>query len=381
MKLLIAPDSFKESMTAEEVCEYIEKGFRKVFPAIDVQKLPIADGGEGTVRSLVSGTGGKFVSLTVRGPLGSPVKGTYGMLGDGKTAVIEMAAASGLHYVPVRERNPMITTSFGTGELIKHAVTAGARKIILGLGGSSTNDGGAGMAAALGAEFLKKNGDRFIPVGGTLHEIESISLLETNKLLRGIEFEIACDVDNPLTGPHGASKVFGPQKGATPEMITVLDYNLNHYGQKLNEASGMEVSGFPGSGAAGGMGAGAKGFLNGSFRLGAEIVLEAVNFNKAVIDSDIVITGEGRMDAQTVHGKAPIAVARYAKQYNKPVIALTGSIGIGYEKVYEEGIDSVFSIVPGAVPLEEALLNAKENIERTAENIARLFSFEAKGTL
>ncbi|WP_456272247.1 glycerate kinase family protein [Bacillus sp. AK031] len=376
MKLLIAPDSFKESMTAEEVCEYIERGFRKLFPEIHTDKLPIADGGEGTVRSLVSGTNGEFVTLSVTGPLGTSVKGTYGRLGDGETAVIEMAAASGLHYVPIGDRNPMITTSYGTGELIKHAVTKGARKIILGLGGSSTNDGGAGMAAALGAVFLKGNGDSFIPVGGTLGDIDSISLLKIKELLRGIEFEIACDVDNPLTGPDGASKVFGPQKGATPEMIKVLDNNLNHYGQKLSEESGLEVRSFPGSGAAGGMGAGAKGFLKGNFRPGAEIVLEAVHFKKAVIDADIVITGEGRMDAQTVHGKAPIAVARCAKHFNKPVIAITGSIGPGYEKVYEEGITSVFGIVPGAVTLEEALLNAKENIERTAENIARLLSNE-----
>jgi glycerate 2-kinase len=378
--ILAAPDSFKESMTAEQVCESIEKGFQKVFPQVLVHKLPIADGGEGTVQSLVSSTSGELVQRVVTGPLGRPVKAYYGVLGDGKTAVIEMAAASGLHHVPISKRNPLITTSFGTGELIRDAISMGVRKIILGLGGSATNDGGAGMAAALGVKYIKGNGGLFTPVGGTLKEIASISLKGLTELLQGIEVLVASDVDNPLTGANGASYIYGPQKGADPETVKILDANLAHFGQLLSEAAGVDVINFAGAGAAGGMGAGAKGFLRAEFRPGVEIVLDAVHFEEAVKDADLVITGEGKLDGQSLHGKAPFGVARYAKKYNKPVIAIAGTLGEDYEEIFEHGIDSAFSIVPGVTSLEDALINGQKNVERTAENIARLLFIHTKGS-
>ncbi|TYR72973.1 glycerate kinase [Rossellomorea vietnamensis] len=372
MKIVAAPDSFKESMTAMEVCNSIEKGFRKVFPQACVHKIPIADGGEGTVHALVSATNGMLVDIEVTGPHGKPVNAYYGVLGDGRTAVIEMAAASGLQHVPIKNRNPLTATSFGTGELIKDAIARGMDKIILGLGGSATNDGGAGMAAALGVKFFNEDGETFIPVGGTLDRIASLSMNSFQPRLKGIEFTVACDVDNPLAGPEGASHVYGPQKGATSEMVRLLDANLIHFGQKLSEAAGINVLDFPGAGAAGGMGAGAKGFLKAEFRPGVELVLDMVQFEEAVADADLIITGEGRIDGQSIHGKAPIGVARYAKKYNKPVIAIAGELGKDFEKIFDHGINSAFCIVSGVMSLEEALRRGPENVERTAENIARL---------
>ncbi|WP_113930272.1 glycerate kinase [Bacillus sp. P14.5] len=376
MKIVAAPDSFKESMTAMEVCDAIEKGFQKIFPEASVHKMPIADGGEGTVHSLIRATKGGIVDLEVTGPAGKPVNAYYGILGDGRTAVIEMAAASGLQHVPIKDRNPLTATSFGTGELIRDAIARGVDKIILGLGGSATNDGGAGMAAALGVDFFNDNGETFIPVGGTLDRIASISMSSLQSSLKGIKFVVACDVDNPLTGPQGASHVYGPQKGATPEIAGLLDANLRHFGQKLSEAAKIDAAAFPGAGAAGGMGAGAKGFLKAHFRPGVELVLDTVQFEEAVSDADLVITGEGKIDGQSIHGKAPIGVARCAKKYNKPVIAIAGELGKDFEKIYDHGIDSAFSIITGVMSLEDAFRKGPENVEKTAENIARLLNIK-----
>jgi glycerate kinase len=372
MKIVIAPDAFKESMTALEAAEHIEKGFAKVFPDAEYIKIPMADGGEGTVRSLTDATGGEIHGKTVTGPLGVPVDAFYGLSGDGNTAVIEMAAASGIHLVPEEKRNPLITTTRGTGELMLEAVKQGARHIIIGLGGSATNDGGAGMAQALGVKLLDAHGKQIGNGGGNLHQLNTIDITEVVPDLRQVHIEAACDVDNPLTGTHGASYIFGPQKGADRKMVMALDQNLMHFSSLLRRDLGKDVDQVPGAGAAGGIGAGLLAFLNAELKRGVSIVIEAVQLDKHVADADLVITGEGKIDRQTIYGKTPVGVAETAKKYRVPVIAIAGSIGESSEAVYEYGIDAVFSLVPGAVPLADAMENAKEYIGKQAENIARL---------
>lgn len=372
MKIVIAPDSFKESMSALEACEAIERGWKKVIPSAQFIKVPIGDGGEGTVESVISATGGELVYLTVTGPLGEPVEGYYGLTGNKETAVIEMAAASGLHLSPAAQRNPLTATSKGTGELIAHALSQGVKRILLGLGGSATNDGGAGMAQALGARFLNKQGQELEPGGEPLRELHRIDLSELDPRLQQVKIEVACDVDNPLIGPLGASAVFGPQKGATEEMVALLDEGLEKLGQVLEKELSTRIITLPGAGAAGGLGAGAVAFLGGTLKRGIDIVLDVTQFDHSCKDADLVITGEGKIDSQTIYGKAPIGVASYAKRYNVPVIALTGMMGSGYEAVFEHGIDAVFSIVNGAVSLEEALAQGAHNAEIASENIARL---------
>ncbi|ANX13953.1 glycerate kinase [Fictibacillus arsenicus] len=371
MKIVIAPDSFKESMTAMEVCYHVEKGFRKVFPNANYLKIPIADGGEGTVQAIIDATDGKLIKKKVTGPLGSLVEAFYGITGDEKTAVIEMAAASGLHHIPREHRNPLLTSTRGTGELILDALNHGVERIVLGLGGSATNDGGTGMASALGIAFYDENGEELLMQGDSLNQIRSMDVTGLDHRLKHMRIEAACDVTNPLVGHLGASAVFGPQKGATPEMVAYLDMGLNQLGDVIQEFMNLNVKNIPGAGAAGGLGAGVIAFLNGRLKNGIETVLDIVNFESVSQDADLVITGEGRIDSQTIQGKAPIGVAKRAKQYNIPVIGLAGSLGIGYERIYEYGIDAVFSIVNGVSTLDEALLHAKENVEITSENIAR----------
>jgi glycerate 2-kinase len=371
MKIVIAPDSFKESMTAMEVCYHVEKGFRKVFPNANYLKIPIADGGEGTVQAIIDATDGKLIKKKVTGPLGSLVEAFYGITGDEKTAVIEMAAASGLHHIPREHRNPLLTSTRGTGELILDALNHGVERIVLGLGGSATNDGGTGMASALGIAFYDENGEELLMQGDSLNQIRSMDVTGLDHRLKHMRIEAACDVTNPLVGHLGASAVFGPQKGATPEMVAYLDMGLNQLGDVIQEFMNLNVKNIPGAGAAGGLGAGVIAFLNGRLKNGIETVLDIVNFESVSQDADLVITGEGRIDSQTIQGKAPIGVANRAKQYNIPVIGLAGSLGIGYERIYEYGIDAVFSIVNGVSTLDEALLHGKENVEITSENIAR----------
>ncbi|EGA71552.1 glycerate kinase [Vibrio sinaloensis DSM 21326] len=370
MKIVIAPDSYKESLTAMEVATAIERGFKQVLPNAEYLKLPMADGGEGTVQSLVDATGGRVVAAQVTGPLGQFVEGFYGLLGNGDTAVIEMAAASGLHLVEPSQRNPLLTTTFGTGELIKAALDAGVKHIIVGIGGSATNDGGMGMAQALGAKFLDSLGNELAFGGGALAELATIDLSGLDKRLNEVQLEVACDVDNPLCGPKGASQVFGPQKGATAFMVSQLDKNLAHYAKVIRQTNGNDVIDQAGAGAAGGLGAAFLGLFDAALRPGINIVMDAVNLAEVVKDADLVITGEGRIDSQTIHGKTPVGVARAAKQYDVPVIGIAGSLAKDCAVVHDHGLDAVYSVVLGATDLPTALKEAAFNVEMTSRNIA-----------
>jgi len=373
-KIVIAPDSFKGSMSAMEVCDAVEKGIRAVLPTAAIVKVPMADGGEGTVETLVKATNGKIVKINVLDPLGNEVESKFGILGDGRTAVIEMALASGLTMVPLEKRNPLVTTTYGTGQLIKGALDYGCREFIIGIGGSATNDGGVGMAQALGVKFLDKNGQEIGFGGGSLRDLEHIDLGSIDPRIKESNFKVACDVDNPLCGPKGASYVFGPQKGATPEMVKILDENLLHLAEIINRDVGVKVENEPGAGAAGGLGAGLMAFCNARLKRGVELVIEATGLEEKIKGADLVITGEGQMDFQTAHGKTPYGVAQVAKKYNIPVVALVGSIGSGVDILYEKGIDAVFSITQGPMSLEECMKNGNLLLEKTAGNIMRLLS-------
>jgi glycerate kinase len=373
MKIVIAPDSFKESLTAPEVAAAIEAGFREIFPEAEYVKLPMADGGEGTVAALIAATGGRLCEAVVTDPLGGRITARYGLSGDGTTAIIETAAASGLALVPTARRNPLVTTSRGSGELIKAALGSGARHLVIGIGGSATNDGGAGMLQALGVQLLDSDGREIGPGGGSLAGLARIDVTGLDPRLAECRIEVACDVTNPLTGPDGASAVYGPQKGATPEMVATLDDNLRRFAACIRGELGIEVETVPGSGAAGGMGAALQAFLGAQLRPGINIVMEAAGLDAAVRDADLVITGEGRIDSQTVQGKAPIGVARVAKRYGRPVIAIAVSVAVDAGVVHEHGIDAVFSALCRVGTLEEAMAQAAENVRVTARNIAACF--------
>lgn len=373
MKVVIAPDSFKESLTAKQVCDAIQAGLARVWHDAKFVAIPVADGGEGTVQSLVDATQGRLVEVKVMGPQGKRVEAFYGMLGDNQTAVIEMAAASGLHHVPLAQRDPKLTTSFGTGELIRHALDQGVTKLIIGLGGSATNDGGVGMLAALGARFTNADGDPIQLTGGGLRELTHIDLQDFDPRLQHCDILVACDVNNPLCGDKGASAVFGPQKGATPEDVQLLDGTLRQFGLLTEKVTGKMVLESAGAGAAGGMGAALLAYTQARLRPGIEIVLETVQLAYQVSDADLVITGEGRIDSQTVHGKTPMGVAKVAKRFDVPVLALCGCTGDNYQAVYQCGIDAVFAAVPRAMSLEDALKESDFNLADLAENVARLW--------
>lgn len=370
MKIVIAPDSYKESLSALDVATAIEQGFREIFPKAEYIKLPVADGGEGTVEAMVAATQGRIVEVAVTGPLGAQVEGFYGLSGDEQSAFIEMAAASGLELVLPEQRNPLITTSWGTGELIRHALDAGVKHIIIGIGGSATNDGGAGMVQALGAKLLDSEGNALGQGGGALETLARIDISELDRRLHDCRIEVACDVTNPLTGKEGATAIFGPQKGATPEMITRLDAALAHYAQLIKRDLDLDVLDLAGGGAAGGMGAALFAFCGAELRQGIEIVTDALHLDRYVAEADLVITGEGRIDSQTVHGKVPVGVAKVAKRYNKPVIGIAGSLTADVGVVHEHGIDAVFSVIYGICTLDDALKNAAENVRMTARNVA-----------
>ncbi|MFP7495239.1 glycerate kinase [Terribacillus saccharophilus] len=372
MKIVVAPDSFKESMTALEVADACERGIKRAIPGADVVKVPMADGGEGTVQSLVDATGGELFYHSVTGPLGDEVRAAYGMLGDGKTAVIEMAEASGLHLVPPCNREPLLATTRGTGELMQAALDAGAKHLIIGLGGSATNDGGAGMAAALGVKFLDAHGKTLQDGAGALKELAEVDLKGLDPRWQHVSVEVACDVENPLIGPNGASVVFGPQKGADEEMVQQLDNILEHYAAIVEAAVGKTIKQVPGAGAAGGLGAGLIAFVPAKLKSGITIVKEAAGLADHMKDAQLVITGEGKIDGQTIYGKTPIGVAKTAKQFEIPVIAIAGNIGKGSEAVYDHGIDAVFSITPGVIDLEKALENGAANVEQTLYNISKM---------
>ncbi|MDK9354627.1 glycerate kinase [Lelliottia sp. V106_10] len=370
MKIVIAPDSYKESLSALEVATAIEQGFREIFPDADYVKLPVADGGEGTVEAMVAATQGGIIKVRVTGPLGENAEGFYGLSGDEQSAFIEMAAASGLEMVAPSSRNPLKTTSWGTGELIRHALDAGVKHIIIGIGGSATNDGGAGMVQALGAKLLDGDGNPIGLGGGELEKLARIDISELDSRLADCRIEVACDVTNPLTGEEGASAVFGPQKGATPEMIDRLDDALTHYAKIIARDLDIDVLNLEGGGAAGGMGAGLYAFCGAELRQGIEIVTDALHLDKQVADADLVITGEGRIDSQTIHGKVPVGVAKVAKRYNKPVIGIAGSLTADVGVVHQHGIDAVFSVIYRVCTLEEALESAEVNVRMAARNIA-----------
>ncbi|ENM5738440.1 glycerate kinase [Vibrio mimicus] len=373
MKVVIAPDSFKESLTAKQVCDAIQAGLARVWNDAKFVAIPVADGGEGTVQSLVDATQGRIVEVKVMGPQGKRVEAFYGMLGDNQTAVIEMAAASGLHHVPIAQRDPKLTTSFGTGELIRHALDQGVTKLIIGLGGSATNDGGVGLLAALGARFTNADGEPIQLTGGGLRELANIDLRDFDPRLQHCDLLVACDVNNPLCGDKGASAVFGPQKGATPDDVRLLDGALQQFGLLTEKVTGKAVLQSVGAGAAGGMGAALLAYTHATLRPGIEIVLDTVQLAHQVSDADLVITGEGRIDSQTVHGKTPMGVAKVAKRFDVPVIALSGCTGENYQAVYQCGIDAVFAAVPRAMTLEDALKESDFNLADLAENVARLW--------
>ncbi len=373
MKIVIAPDSFKESLSAGEVAEAIEEGVRRVFPQAEVEQVPLADGGEGTVRTLVEATGGKVEEVEVTGPLGNKVKANYGILGDKKTAVIEMAAASGLPLVPRQKRDPSRTTTYGTGELIKAALGAGCREFIIGIGGSATTDGGAGMAQALGAKLLDGKGKDIGFGGGELRRLRSIDIAHLDRRLRESKVTVASDVDNPLCGDRGAAHVYGPQKGATPEMVEKLDKALQHFAKILKRDLHKDVADIPGAGAAGGLGAGLIAFLGATLRSGVDIVMEVVGLEEKILAADLIITGEGKMDKQTIYGKTPSGVAKLAGKHKKRLIGICGMLGAGAEVLYRHGFQALFPNRKGSMSMEEAMERARELTAATAERAMRLW--------
>ena len=371
MKIVIAPDSFKGSLTAAEAAEAIETGFRAVYPDAEYVKVPMADGGEGTVQSLVDATSGTIITQLVSGPMGDMVAGFFGILGDRQTAVIEMAAASGIHWVRPKERDVFLASSFGTGQLINAALDRGCDKLIVGLGGSATNDGGIGMMKALGAQFFDQDGVQLAADVRALLQLASIDLQYLDPRLDKTEIVVACDVDNPLCGENGAARVFGPQKGATEEDIAVLDQALTRYGDILSANAGRDIASEPGAGAAGGMGAAFIGLIDAVLKPGVDIVIEIVDLANSLVDANLVITGEGRIDNQTIHGKTPMGVAKVAKSCNLPVICITGSVEDGADFTHQLGIDEIYSVTEGDYDLTEVLIEAEHKLTQAAQKIAK----------
>ncbi len=371
MKIVIAPQGFKGSLTALEIARAIETGIKRAMPDAETVLVPVADGGDGTLQALVDSSGGRIVTSTVTGPLGRLVQAQWGAMGDGVTAVIEMARASGLALIKREERDPLHATTRGTGELVKTALDAGLRRFIVGIGGSATNDGGAGLAQSLGARLLDKSGKDLEPGGAALAHLDRIDVSKMDPRLKESKFTVACDVNNPLCGATGASAIFGPQKGATPEMVKQLDAALGHLADVIRRDIGANVKDRPGAGAAGGLGAGLMAFVDAELRAGVDIMLEAVGLEKLLPGTDLVITGEGQIDRSTVFNKAPVGVAMLAKKRGIPVFALAGSLGDGYQQVHQHGIDAVFSLVNGPMSLDDAMARTSDLISAQAEEIAR----------
>lgn len=368
MKFVIAPDSFKGSLTAKQAAEAIKKGLVRALPDEDYVLVPMADGGEGTMQALVDAGGGRLLAAQVHDPLGKMVTAQFGLLG--KTAVIEMAQASGIQYVDDKTRNPLLTSTYGTGELIKAALDQGVNKIIIGIGGSATNDGGAGMAQALGVKLLDEDGQELAPGGGSLGRLAKIDTTALDKRLAACQVLVASDVTNPLTGPDGASAVFGPQKGATPDQVKLLDQNLAHYAAIVNPALAAK----PGAGAAGGLGFGLMAFTKSRFEKGVDLVIDQTGLREKMQGADVVITGEGSIDRQTKFGKTPYGVALLAHEVapKAAVIVLAGNIGPGVSELYDPPIDAIFATPTGAKPLAQAIADAEPDLIASAENVARL---------
>lgn len=372
VKIVVAPDSFKGAITAREICTAVKTGVHHVFPEADVIELPLADGGEGTMETLVLTSRGTFIELEVKGPLGKPVLASIGLLSDQKTAVIEVAQASGLTLLSEDERNPLLATTYGTGELIKHALDRNYRKFIIGLGGSATNDGGTGMLKALGVRFFSNDGHELAEGGAALINLAFIDDSGLDPRIKESSFLIASDVTNPLCGPNGASTIFGPQKGASASDVIKLDQALLHYSKIVQKQKKMDLCQIVGGGAAGGMGAALSAFLQAKIQSGIEVVMESIQFEERIAKANLIITGEGKLDSQTFSGKVITGVSKYAKKQKIPVIALCGSLQLNGNQINELGINSAFSIVPGPCSLETAIASsAKWTIERT-EQIMRL---------
>lgn len=378
MKIVIAPDSFKESLSAAGVASALARGLRQALPAADIRECPLGDGGEGTLDAVLAATGGEVREARVTGPLGELVTARWGWLAEQRTAFVEMASASGLELVPRARRDVRVATSHGTGELLRAALDAGAERLVLAIGGSATNDGGAGVLQALGVRLLDGQGQALAPGGAALASLASLDLTDLHPRLAAAEVVIAADVDNPLCGPQGASQIFGPQKGASPEQVRELDAALAHFATVTAATLGRDVSEQPGAGAAGGVGFAALAFLQATFRPGIEVVAELVGLEEALQGADLAVTGEGRLDGQTLRGKTPAGVLRLAQRHGVSVVAVAGSLGEGYDALYQQGLAAAFSLVPGPLSLEEALAQAEVLLERTARDIGRLWQ-AAKG--
>ena len=369
-KVILIPDSFKGTMSSEEICGIMEKAIRRFFPSAEIRSIPVADGGEGTVDAFLTALGGQRIPVTVTGPMGGPVAAFYGRCGD--TAIVEMAAAAGLPLVQ-GEKRPELATTYGVGELLCHAAHHGVKRIVLGLGGSATTDGGCGCAAAAGVRFRNHAGEEFVPTGGTLEDVAEIDLRGLDPILKQTELVTMCDITNPMYGPNGAAYVFAPQKGADPDMVARLDRGLSHLAKVLHQQLGIDVAQLPGAGAAGGMGGGMAAFFNSQLEPGIEAVLDTVGFDDLLADTTAVFTGEGKIDSQSLGGKVVIGVARRAKRQGVPVIAVVGDIGDPIDDAYDQGVSAIFSINRVAVPYAKARLRAKSDLEKTMENICRFW--------
>ena len=378
MKVVIAPQSFKGSISALDAARAMEEGVRRVVSDVETVLVPVADGGDGTLETLVEATGGDIRSATVTGPIGKAVTAEWGALGDGETAMIEMARTSGLALLTLDERDPLRATTYGLGEVIREALDAGFRSFIVGIGGSATNDAGAGMAQALSVRLLDEAGNDLPPGGAALADLRRIDTSGLDERAVEASFSVACDVSNPLTGPEGASAVYGPQKGATPELVPQLDAALKNFSEIVERDIGTSIDSVPGSGAAGGLGGGMMAFLGGSLRAGVDIVLDQVGLDEMLERADLVITGEGQLDFQTVYNKAPIGVAWRAKERGIPVIAISGSLGKGFEDVHAEGIDAVSSIVCAPMTLDEASTRGGELIANAVAEAIRFMKVGSK---
>lgn len=373
MKVVIAPDSFKDSLDAAGVARAIGAGLAEVWPDAERVECPMADGGEGTMDAILAASHGELRRQVVRGPLGQSVEAGWGWLAESRTAIIEMAQASGLQLVPTDQRDACRSSTWGTGELIAAALAAGATRIVLAIGGSATNDGGSGMLRALGLRLLDADGQALEEGGLALGQLARIDASDLDPRLAEVQVEVAADVDNPLCGPNGASAIFGPQKGASPAQVQALDQALGHFADLCAQLLGDDVREFPGCGAAGGMGFAAKAFMGAQFRPGVEVVAELAGLDALVQGADLVITGEGRFDAQTLRGKTPMGVARVAKRHGVPVVVLAGTLGEGYQQLYAHGIDAAFALASGPMSLEQACAQAAQLLQARATDVARLW--------
>lgn len=371
-KFLLIPDSFKGTMSSMEICSLLEEKIQEYYPAAEIHSIPVADGGEGSVDCFLQALGGEKVIVTTNNPFFEPIDSYYGLIDNGRTAVIEMAASAGLPLIEDR-KDPLKASTFGVGELILHAARRGVSKIIMGLGGSCTNDGGCGAACAVGIRFLDEAGNSFIPTGGTLHRIQRLNLSQIEPMIKEIEFVTMCDIDNPMYGPTGAAAIFGPQKGATPEEIELLDAGVQQLSQIIRQTMGLDLAFVPGTGAAGAMGAGMAAFFSSRLQMGIQTILDTVQFEELAAEADMIFTGEGKLDSQSLRGKVVIGVARRAKALGIPVIALVGDIGDDIEAAYNEGVSAIFSINRVAVDFSVARLRSRQDLSLTIDNLMRFY--------